>query len=98
MCPLASHLPYSTLFRSRREARSPEIGVRGERDTTRRSRAEGVPLAHRCLSPRPGSCCDRTPSSAGRSVPADRESTRLNSSHMSISYDFFFLNKKKQLT
>src|SRR5438477_7886217 len=30
--------------------------------------------------------------------PADRKSTRLNSSHMSISYAVFCLKKKKQLS
>src|SRR5690242_20907078 len=34
----------------------------------------------------------------GPSVPGDRKSTRLNSSHMSISYAVFCLKKKKKIT
>src|SRR5690606_39685735 len=33
---------------------------------------------------------------AGQSVPADRKSTRLNSSHVKISYAVFCLKKKTQ--
>src|SRR5438128_6671696 len=45
--------------------------------------------------PRPSRACDRGPSRAGRRLPADRKSTRLNSSHGSISYAVFCLKKKK---
>src|SRR6266480_7129720 len=37
----------------------------------------------------------RSSSSFGSGVPRDRKSTRLNSSHMSISYAVFCLKKKK---
>src|SRR5690242_21225908 len=36
----------------------------------------------------------RTPPPAARAVQTDRKSTRLNSSHMSISYAVFCLKKK----
>src|SRR3989337_2509756 len=37
------------------------------------------------------------PSSGGKKSALDRKSTRLNSSHDSISYAVFFLKKKKSL-
>src|SRR5204863_1877734 len=48
-----------------------------------RGRARGVP-------PRPGG------RGGGRPHPQDRKSTRLNSSHVEISYAVFCLKKKKQ--
>src|SRR5438477_3196700 len=38
----------------------------------------------------------RSPRTAAIGCPADRKSTRLNSSHMSISYAVFCLKKKKK--
>src|SRR5438876_5878255 len=52
-------------------------------------------------SPRPdGNRLDRGPPapSAGARHPQDRKSTRLNSSHPSISYAVFCLKKKKNTT
>src|SRR5204862_6682558 len=47
-----------------------------------------------------GSCrrstCPQWPSRAGRSPARDRKSTRLNSSHVEISYAVFCLKKKKK--
>src|SRR5207253_3922129 len=40
-------------------------------------------------------CCRR---GAGHRLPADRKSTRLNSSHVAISYAVFCLKKKKMIT
>src|SRR5438477_475126 len=37
-----------------------------------------------------------TPAAMGRATPIDRKSTRLNSSHMSISYAVFCLKKKNK--
>src|SRR5690242_6367086 len=37
------------------------------------------------------------PSRSGNSAPTDRKSTRLNSSHMSISYAVFCLKKKTEV-
>src|SRR5690242_21547655 len=36
------------------------------------------------------------PDRVGQAIPQDRKSTRLNSSHMSISYAVFCLKKKKK--
>src|SRR5438067_5240031 len=44
---------------------------------------------------RPGNICNREKASRTRST-IDRKSTRLNSSHVSISYAVFCLKKKKQ--
>src|SRR6267142_4243266 len=45
---------------------------------------------------RHGTDCPRSNPTATSSPPADRKSTRLNSSHMSISYAVFCLKKKKK--
>src|SRR5690349_22787885 len=48
-------------------------------------------------SPPPAGSLGRAPSTPqGWRAPADRKSTRLNSSHVEISYAVFCLKKKKQ--
>src|SRR5439155_25510206 len=94
--PSSTLFPYTTLFRSgirgpRREpagAREPRHGAalraRRERRGRRRSAARSVadPPA-------------RGGGAAGRDAPPpDRKSTRLNSSHVAISYAVFCLKKK----
>src|SRR5215813_14446726 len=44
--------------------------------------------------PCPGRCRAGSPPSPGRGPPRDRKSTRLNSSHVRISYAVFCLKKK----
>src|SRR5215813_14788824 len=68
--PRSTLFPYTTLFRSRRDAHAPPIN-------------------------RPRSDRDRRGSAAPR---RDRKSTRLNSSHVRISYAVFCLKKKKNQT
>src|SRR5699024_12483317 len=46
--------------------------------------------------PPPTPRCADTPASGQGRTPADRKSTRLNSSHVSISYAVFCLKKKKK--
>src|SRR5689334_23399997 len=82
--PRSTLFPYTTLFRSVRDRRS----VR----TARRARA--WPAARRT---------DRADGPHGYEPRAglrraDRKSTRLNSSHSSISYAVFCLKKKKKKT
>src|SRR5438874_10705731 len=77
--------PRSTLFPYttlfRSSARS-RRGVRGSRDRDRARPCRGT--ARRCP-------CGRPSSASG-----DRKSTRLNSSHVEISYAVFCLKKKKK--
>src|SRR5438876_3723751 len=78
--PRSSLFPYTTLFRSPAErVARPSVGLVVQRVGPAADRPEGVG----------GSRLLPTPS--GRS---DRKSTRLNSSHPSISYAVFCLKKK----
>src|SRR5690349_22064822 len=79
--PRSTLFPYTTLFRSSTAAGSPTDG--GDAQSAEADAAAGAS------------------SSAGSrrgmrsSVPVDRKSTRLNSSHVEISYAVFCLKKKK---
>src|SRR5256885_6132812 len=73
--------PRSTLFPYTTLFRSPHSGSSGRDVRPRRGRALGrLGPAHRC---------------AGALAARDRKSTRLNSSHLVISYAVFCLKKKK---
>src|SRR5689334_24221595 len=92
--PRSTLFPYTTLFRSGLKIGSREQGA-GSRERG------GNETRYRSLVPAPGSSLLRT--SAGNSasdciqcVGRDRKSTRLNSSHSSISYAVFCLKKKKK--
>src|SRR5689334_24487533 len=85
--PRSTLFPYTTLFRSL----SPELwrsaaGIRRGRGAGRQAlesrRSRAGAEAHRVF----------------RSAGQDRKSTRLNSSHSSISYAVFCLKKKKKKT
>src|SRR5690242_20957860 len=92
--PRSTLFPYTTLFRSKELA-----ALRAERDVLltevrRRERQAGrVSRADVKTAMKEG----RFPTIAElvASVDGDRKSTRLNSSHMSISYAVFCLKKKK---
>src|SRR5690606_41274720 len=85
--------PYTTLFRS---ARAPPL----------RCRCCSPPRPHRRSGPTPATAppsrargfhrAPRGGNRAGAPRPTDRKSTRLNSSHVKISYAVFCLKKKKQ--
>src|SRR5437870_7432629 len=84
--PRSTLFPYTTLFRSgngshrEQRARRPALrGARAERDHGRRSDRTARPAPPRSRPRRLG----------------DRKSTRLNSSHVAISYAVFCLKKKK---
>src|SRR2546426_5083425 len=88
--PRSTLFPYTTLFRSQREAEQDDsAGERRRRD--RAAHAEGD---------RSGQSGDREHEpDAGepeRRTGRDRKSTRLNSSHLVISYAVFCLKKKKK--
>src|SRR5439155_2084324 len=79
--PASTLFPYTTLFRSRRSRRCrPKTRSRRRRRTsTRRSRRR---RSRSTSGPR------------GSTPEVDRKSTRLNSSHVAISYAVFCLKKK----
>src|SRR2546426_2284726 len=90
--PRSTLFPYTTLFRSRRRKRHRHPTATADRAPTDRT------------PPHPVVACQRRGGSAGREcawlavgpTPAlqDRKSTRLNSSHLVISYAVFCLKKK----
>src|SRR5438477_8073523 len=95
MCPAPTEIytfPYTTLFRSRTD-----LPGREERVTSRSPHKAGRGDDCRGTSPR----CLSEPRPAAVNPDAflyrDRKSTRLNSSHMSISYAVFCLKKKKDI-
>src|SRR2546426_8281911 len=90
--PRSTLFPYTTLFRS--EA----MGDDGRRTVTR-----AHPVVQREEAPHEfsrgpsGGAKERGPRhSTGVTEPQDRKSTRLNSSHLVISYAVFCLKKKKK--
>src|SRR5256885_8881746 len=96
--PRSTLFPYTTLFRSRaatRQSRHPELP--GQETARSRGLAPGTSPSRRRKCAKK---CVRD--SAGRSHPflrnalEDRKSTRLNSSHLVISYAVFCLKKKKK--
>src|SRR5438874_5305827 len=84
--PRPTLFPYTTLFRSVLVVRDPDhprpAGRRTERLTT------GEPLEPEHTLTAPGK----------RRRGRDRKSTRLNSSHVEISYAVFCLKKKKRMS
>src|SRR5438128_8249172 len=78
--PRSTLFPYTTLFRSDSQ-RQCEHGDRGERRGPR-ERTDRV--------------ADVLPERIHAAIRRDRKSTRLNSSHGSISYAVFCLKKKKK--
>src|SRR5438874_8723645 len=86
--PRSTLFPYTTLFRSRRLAQR----VQDDRDPGRHRRHQGrlrLPMTQRNRQP--------ASISARYSLNSDRKSTRLNSSHVEISYAVFCLKKKKKI-
>src|SRR5690348_18109564 len=81
--PRSTLFPYTTLFRSGQYGR-----VTANRGRDRRIR----PLGPRATQVE----TERVVRSADRRANQDRKSTRLNSSHPSISYAVFCLKKKKK--
>src|SRR5690625_5553957 len=77
--PSSTLFPYTTLFRSIRPGR------RGERVAGAADRGHGDRVAWTATAT----------GSVGDLDDADRKSTRLNSSHVAISYAVFCLKKKK---
>src|SRR5690349_22994003 len=80
--PTSTLFPYTTLFRSTDQLR----------DLHAVSMAPGMPQPQDC--PRFHARVDK--SGGGIGIAVDRKSTRLNSSHVEISYAVFCLKKKKK--
>src|SRR5690242_21262272 len=95
--PRSTLFPYTTLFRSRRGASSnrddPVPGGDRHGLLSVRLRNRRVGAEFRAAPDHP----DADHHAAHLSRRRDRKSTRLNSSHMSISYAVFCLKKKKRI-
>src|SRR5436853_2728380 len=90
--PRSTLFPYTTLFRSGR--RGLEGGAARRRFGAGRVGASAV--ARRACVVRLAGARVRRGGRRVRADPADRKSTRLNSSHLGISYAVFCLKKKKK--
>src|SRR3712207_6923215 len=92
--PRSTLFPYTTLFRSRDlwPAPRPEGPGRQERSTVGITLTSGPGTS--AVSTHPGCGSERPPQMLALGFPADRKSTRLNSSHANISYAVFCLKKK----
>src|SRR5207249_6765611 len=90
--PTSTLFPYTTLFRSQPRARPPDRGGHGAAAHARRP---ALPL-HRHAGAGGGAARGRADGGPARQHPErqDRKSTRLNSSHVSISYAVFCLKQK----
>src|SRR5258705_1597009 len=96
--PRSTLFPYTTLFRS--EVFGPDRAVRGPRwsrmrKVVLRQDDDGVGDIRMRLDPARRMRMSPTPSSSCRSTTLDRKSTRLNSSHLGISYAVFCFKKRK---
>src|SRR5690606_42054033 len=90
--PRSTPFPYTTLFRSRRHILA-KASLQGGGHIGARDAAEHAGDQHGSIAQafdRNARCIHR------RRVLADRKSTRLNSSHVKISYAVFCLKKKIQ--
>src|SRR5256885_2461327 len=83
--PRSTLFPYTTLFRSL-DRSCGNLGLSGPVGIQIAQARETLPVAQRARQGRGG---------AARPVESDRKSTRLNSSHLVISYAVFCLKKKK---
>src|SRR5207302_8483432 len=82
--PIPPLFPYTTLFRSR-SSRRPRISASTSGARGPYSLSTRAPTA------------SRTTNRNGRAPDRDRKSTRLNSSHVKISYAVFCLKKKNNI-
>src|SRR5436309_8057704 len=83
--PRSTLFPYTTLFRSEGD---------GGQGAVRRPGARHFRTTH--AGPTPTGLTPKWSIRAGCDRPLDRKSTRLNSSHVKISYAVFCLKKKKK--
>src|SRR5205807_9789897 len=94
--PRSTLFPYTTLFRSRPppDRRGRRVGDQGVPRRSADALADAVPDAGEQQLPGGGQEAGQRAGDGGQGV--DRKSTRLNSSHLVISYAVFCLKKKKK--
>src|SRR5438067_6656997 len=97
--PKSTLFPYTTLFRSEAARQPMRIGIAEQQHGLEKAHA-GVPHARRTAEARQDHLADHRlyqEQQAGADEQRDRKSTRLNSSHVSISYAVFCLKKKNYI-
>src|SRR5689334_24463543 len=96
--PSSTLFPYTTLFRSIRQAIRAGLprDARLEQATTRTGNSGRRRQGDDCPLSRSLQTVDRKRALIHNRLETDRKSTRLNSSHSSISYAVFCLKKKKK--
>src|SRR5207249_11523672 len=90
--PTSSLFPYTTLFRSSSLTRCPAMSP-GWFSFPQDAWSKGMPAATAAFTFTEALKAQKSTGSSNE--PKDRKSTRLNSSHVSISYAVFCLKKKK---
>src|SRR2546426_7030415 len=88
--PRSTLFPYTTLFRSSSTAMKNDFQKR-----PRQENASGTRGKRRLVCSRPSGHSSSRVRCGGSHLTGDRKSTRLNSSHLVISYAVFCLKKKK---
>src|SRR2546426_6581931 len=87
--PRSTLFPYTTLFRSRPRPRGVRLRAAGRVEQGPGGALDREPHEANAARAPPGPCSTRP-------AARDRKSTRLNSSHLVISYAVFCLKKKKK--
>src|SRR5207249_10261626 len=93
--PTPTLFPYTTLFRSPSQATPPAVG--GPRERSFGPVFSRWPARRRDQVSRVGAWLSDGRQIVGHQGRPDRKSTRLNSSHVSISYAVFCLKKKRKI-
>src|SRR2546426_4908770 len=93
--PRSTLFPYTTLFRSDAEAQIREHG-RAPREPGEVARARREQRRLRAVRAPHAEVDEQLPGRRQHRARRDRKSTRLNSSHLVISYAVFCLKKKKR--
>src|SRR5690606_41625779 len=96
--PTSTLFPYTTLFRSRRHLLRAQPCNQARKHVTRPSCRQPRRTVHIDGCATVGRCYDSVWPLVDQHRSRDRKSTRLNSSHVKISYAVFCLKKKKNKT
>src|SRR5204863_5717305 len=96
--PRSTLFPYTTLFRSNPRRGETTVHRLGERGAALLANEKGLLHHHvgAVLQLAGRQCFIRRRGGTAQDVRPDRKSTRLNSSHVEISYAVFCLKKKKK--